>query len=144
MNQFDKLKSWSEKFESKPAKIVALWGSLAFICGVIFPAIGVGATYAYRTVNVLIHAADHVEEGKELNSYQNFMIMQLSSAVHEELDSKKVYDVMLEESNNGDLWYFTEENISGVMRPVIYSANLKHKSRRVYVQDMYGNHKWIK
>lgn len=143
MKQFDKIKHWADSFESKAGKIIALWGSIIGIIAIL-PTIGGVAVYLNNTICVLIHAAQHVEDSKELNTYQNFMIMQLSSAVHEEMDTKIVYGIELEESNNGDLWYFTESEVFGKQRPVIYSANLKHKSKRVYIQDMKGDHKWLK
>ena len=143
MKHFDKLKHWADSFESKIGKVVALWGSVVVLIG-FFPTIIGGGYYIYNTASVIINSAQHVKDSQELNTYQNFMIMQLSSAIHEEMDTKVVYGVELEESNNGDLWYFSEEVVFGKLRPVIYSANLKHKSKKVYVQDMYGNHKWVK
>ena len=142
MKHFDKLKIWADTFESKAGKLLALWGTVLGVLA-LFPTVGVVGTYAYNTASVLINSAQHVKDSIELNTYQNFMIMQLSSAIHEEMDTKIVYGIKLEESNNGDLWYWGEELVFGKKRPVIYSANLKHKSKRVYIQDMYGEHKWI-
>ena len=44
--------------------------------------------------------------------------------------------------------------VNGEVKPIIYSANIKRKGEKIhtkngyvianiYVQDMYGNHKWI-
>ena len=143
MKHFDKLKIWADTFENKVVRLIALWGSVVALIG-FFPLFTGGIYYLYSTITVLANAAQHVDDSIELNTYQNFAIMQLTSAMHEEMDTKMVYGVELEESNNGDLWYITKVEVFGKMRPIMYSANLKHKSKRVSYTDMYGVHRWIK
>lgn len=143
MKQFDKLIAWRDSFQNKAVGWLAFITTLGALIGFFPTIIGVGV-YVNNTICVIIHAAQHVEDSKELNTYQNFAIMQLSSAVHEEMDTKIVYGVELEESNNGDLWYFTKIKVFGKKRPIIYSATLKHKGKRVSITDMYGEHKWLK
>ena len=141
-----KIKIWADKFENKTAKIVAFYSALiAFIS--IFPTIITFVYFSYNLIIDLYNISTYVKQFTKATEYNNFMNMQLSSVIHGELDSKVVYGIRLEQTNLGDYYYFDTININGVVRPIIYSANVKKKAHtngaNIYVQDMNGNHKWI-
>ena len=144
----NKIKIWSEKFENKTTKIVAFYGALVGFIS-LFPTILTFIYFSYNLIVDLYNISKYVKEFREAVEYDHFMIMQLTSVVHGETDSKIVYGVEIERTNVGDSFIWSTVDVNGEVRPIIYSANIKQKAdaqsgAHIYVTDIKGNHKWIK
>lgn len=143
-----KIKIWADKFENKTAKIVAFYGALVGFIS-LFPTIATFVYFSYNLVVDLYNISKYVKEFKEAVEYDHFMIMQLTSVVHGETDSKIVHGIEIERTNVGDSFIWSTVEVNGVKRPIIYSANIKQKAdaetgAHIYVTDINGNHLWIK
>jgi len=135
------------KVESTAGRIILFWSTVtAFVA--LIPTIAYAIYRAYLTVMVLANVLTYVDEFRNATEYHHFMDMQLQSIVREEMDADTVYKVVLQKTNYGDVYYFDTVIVNGVVRPIVYSANVKRKANKdglhVYVQDINGNHKWVK
>jgi hypothetical protein len=150
----DRANKFADKFESKSAKLIAFWGSItAFIA--FIPSVIAVVVWLYFFAIDLYNISKYVREFSSAIEYSQFMDMQHDKAIHEEMETVMMYGVQLEETNNGDLWYFTTVVVNGVERPILYSANIKKKGQKVknkdgkevmahiYIQNMDNEHEWI-
>jgi hypothetical protein len=130
-------------------KILAFWSALVGL-------IGFGSSFIAALVWISAFVVDlsaiseNTKQFKKAQEYNYFLDMQEVNGLHEEMETVIKYGVELQETNNGDLWYFTSVNINGIDRPIIYSANIKKKGKfidgvkcHIYIQNMSGVHEWI-
>jgi len=145
----NKIKKYSEKFHSKTAKFLALWGSFVLL-GTVASSIFWGAYKAVLTIIFLSNSLQFKEDSERIIEYQNYMIEALYHLGYAETDPIKKYGIDLREMNaprdhdEGDLLMFTEIEINGIKRPIIYHANLNKTKGGVQITDLHGNVKLIK
>ena len=150
----DKAEKIANKFTSKAGKLLAFWGTITALVALIPTIIG-GLVWLWFFFVDIANISTYVKEFKAISKYNTFCEMQTISGLHEEMDTQFMYGVELQKTNNGDLWYFTDVKVNGKDRPVIYSANIKRKGKKIklddgtyatahiYVQNMAGEHEWI-
>jgi len=150
----EKASKFSDKFSSKVGKVMAFWGAMAFLIGIL-PLIISALVFFYFLCVDLYNISKYVKEFRNSAEYSYFLDMQEVSALHEEMETVMKYGVELQQTNNGDLWYYTTTTINGNERQIIYSANVKRKGKSVkfadgrvlkchiYIQNMKGKHVWI-
>ena len=150
----DKAHKFEEKFTSKAGKLLAFWGALGGLIAMGSSIIGVIVWLSAFFVD-LSAISKNTKEFKAAQEYNYFLDMQEVSAHHEEMQTVIKYGVELQETNNGDLWYFTTVKVNDTDRPIIYSANIKKKGKgvklkngdkvkcHIYIQNMKGVHQWI-
>lgn len=149
---------FADRFESKAAKAIAFWTTVCALVAAI-PTVITVVIFTYFLVIDLYNISNYVKEFRNAAEYSYFLDMQEVKGLHEEMETIVMYGVELQQTNEGDLWYFTTIMINGNEREIMYSANVKKKGKMVtfnrgtknefkakchiYIQDMKGKHVWI-
>lgn len=147
MSKIEEIKKWSNKFENNAVKVVAFYGTITVLFGVVAPFLLACLVWLFFFFRDIANISNYVNEFRRSTEYNNFQIMQLTHIVEAESDPKNSYGIPVRMTNApkghkmGDLWYFTNIKINGVWRPITYGAFPNKTKQHVGILNMDGKYK---
>ena len=147
MNLLKNIRNRADKYESKIAKFLVFYGTIAALLAAM-STISTGVWWMYDLGKDLSTFSKDKKRFERAIKYCYHNIMLSQSVDHEEMDTDTIFGVILQKTDHGDYYYFDTITINGTVRDILYSANIKKKANRdgyhVYIQNMDDRLIWIK